>query len=56
MVAWSSYFKSYIKVMSYVDDTHWTFSLCDEKGNLKSRRVMPANSKYTVFKWKPIEP
>lgn len=51
MIAWSSFFKSYIKLCEYKTDTNWSFWLCDENGNLKVRSPRKAHSNYNCFEW-----
>ena len=56
MIAWSEYFKSYIRVVTFSSHTDWTFIKCNEKGewNIKNNRPMKANSSYYNFKWAKV--
>ncbi len=53
MIAYSEYFKSWIRVVTFSSHDNWTFILCDEKGrwNIKRNKPMKANSSYHNFKW-----
>lgn len=54
-VAYSKYFNSYIRCVSYKDSTNWTFVLCDADGRQKPNTfVMKAQSYYTMFDWKEV--
>lgn len=52
-IAYSEFFKSYIKMVKYYDDSIWYFKLCDEKGATKGN-IMLAKSKACKFKWKEL--
>lgn len=51
MIAWSKFFKSYIKLCDYKTDTNWSFWLCDETGRTKNRYPRKASSNYKKFEW-----
>ncbi len=47
-IAWSDYFKDYIRCVRYISDDHWYFVFRDDVDN---RNVMRAGSKYSYFSW-----
>lgn len=51
-LAWSEYFKSYIKCVHYIDDEHWYFA---DGYDLDNRNVMKAGTRYSYFKWENID-
>lgn len=56
MIAWSDYFKSYIRLVTFSSHDNWTFMLCDKEGkwDIKKSRPMKANSSYYDFKWEQV--
>lgn len=56
MIAWSKFFKSYIKLITHVNDDNWSFVLCDENGivNFNKPKILKANSSYKCFDWKKL--
>lgn len=54
LIAYSKYFKSYIRLCKYNSNTSWTFTLCNCRGDIKSG-VMIATSEYNKFKWDSIK-
>ena len=48
-IAYSKYFKSYIKLIEYKTDDDWTFMLCNKNGKTPfwKRRVIKARTKYS---------
>lgn len=56
MIAWSEYFKSYIKAIDLKSDTDWTFVICNKKGRTYfwNRKPLRARSKFSDFKWMKI--
>lgn len=54
MIAYSKFFKSYIKLDEYVNDYNWSFWLCDENGLIKQRYSRKAGSSFKEFKWEKL--
>lgn len=54
-IAYSSYFKSFIKCAFYYSDENWFFCLCDERGKAKKNSFARARSSYKSFDWKEID-
>ena len=56
-IAYSKYFKSYIKLIEYKSDDDWTFMLCNKNGKTPfwERRIIKARSKYLSLNWIEIE-
>jgi len=52
-VAYSKYFGSFIKVVTFEDTLHWEFALCDELGYTKGL-PMKAKSSVFEFEWREI--
>lgn len=52
-IAYSNYFKRYIKLVDFKSDDDWTFSFCNKKGKVCfwERRIIKARSKYSSFNW-----
>lgn len=48
-IAYSKYFKSYIKLIEYKTDDEWTFMLCNKNGKTPfwKRKVIKARTKYS---------
>ena len=55
-IAYSEYFKSFIKCVDYYDNDNWYFVLCNRRGHKKlfNKIVHKANTSYNNFTW--IEP
>lgn len=52
MIAWSDYFKSYIRLEEKIDNDNWTFRLCSKNGRRKLfSRKMKANTSFDKFNW-----
>lgn len=56
MIAYSNYFKYYIKLVNFKSETDWSFVLCNKKGKVYfwNRKPMKARSKFSDFKWENI--
>lgn len=48
-IAYSGYFKSYIKLIEYKSDDDWTFMLCNKKGKVYfwNKVAIKARTKYS---------
>jgi hypothetical protein len=53
-IAYSNYFKSFIKCTRHISDDNWFFCLCDEKGKERGG-ITRARSNYKSFDWKEID-
>jgi len=53
-MAYSKYFRSYIRVVEFQDTLHWKFVLCNERGYATSS---PETARASVFEfaWKEID-
>lgn len=52
MIAWSDYFKSYIRLEEKIDNDNWYFRLCSKTGRRKLfSRKMKANTSFDKFEW-----
>lgn len=47
-IAWSNYFKEYIRCVRYYSDTDWYFVINEDFDNKHTRK---AKSKYSYFEW-----
>lgn len=54
LVAYSEYFKSYIRVCKYKSNNDWTFTLCNSMGFIKSKPMI-ARTQYDKYKWNSIK-
>lgn len=52
MIAWSDYFKSYIRLEEKIDNDNWYFRLCNKNGRRKIfSRKMKAQTSFENFEW-----
>lgn len=53
-IAYSKYFRSYIRVVEFQDTLHWKFVLCNERGYATG---VPTDARSSVFEfeWKEID-
>lgn len=55
MIAWSDYFKSYIRMERKDDNNNWYFYKCNKKGKKKFlSKTMKAQTPFDKFKWELI--
>lgn len=49
MIAYSNYFKHYVKLVNFKSETDWSFVLCNKKGRVYfwNRKPMKARSKFS---------
>lgn len=52
MIAWSNYFKSYIRMVRKIDNENWFFYKCNKKGKRKLlSKIMKAQAPHDHFEW-----
>lgn len=50
-LAWSSKELSYITVVDYVDEHHWSYILCNPSGFLTSKEIVNTDEDFNNYEW-----
>lgn len=50
-LAWSSEELSYITVVDYVDEHHWSYILCNPSGFLTSKEIVNTDEDFNNYEW-----